>query len=149
MLKVSILLLFATLSSVAMFGQDTVARVYADQKNQVHVVYKTGRTIVVAGERGEVGIDSIQIAEDGRTAGWLVLYENPDGGSPVAGKLVLWRSGKVMRRVDSDQTSGAGAFMLMQSRLHTTSVPRMARPHHIANFMTLKADNCWRRGMVI
>jgi len=109
MRKVSTLLRVVALSPVPMFGQDTVLRVYADQKNQAHVVYKNDKTTLVAGERGQVGIDSIQLADDGRTAGWLVLYADPDGGSPFAGTLVLWRD-KVLRRLQADQTFWSWAF---------------------------------------
>ena len=93
-----------------MFGQDTLSRVYADRKNQAHVEYTNGKDVAVAAERGQIGIDAIQIAGDGRTAGWLVLYTNPDGGSPFAGSLVLWRAGKIIRRFQSDQTFWSWAF---------------------------------------
>jgi hypothetical protein len=110
MYKLLIFLLFVPLVNVAMFGQDTVLQISADQKNQIHIVSKNGKTTVVAREPGQVGIDSVQIAEDGQTAGWLVLYENPDGGSPLAGTLVLWRSGKIMRHIQVSQTFWSWGF---------------------------------------
>jgi hypothetical protein len=110
MRKVSTLLLFAALANVPMSSQDTLLRVYADRKNQAHVVYQNGKTALVAREPGQTGIDSIQIAEDGQTAGWLALYADPDGSSAFAGTLVLWRSGKVMRRFQADQTFWSWAF---------------------------------------
>ena len=105
-----VLSLCAVLFTAPMSGQDAILRVYADQKQQTHVVLKNGKTMVVAGERGQVGIDSIQITEDGQTAGWLVLYPDPDSSSPFAGTLVLWRSGKVVRRFEADQTFWSWAF---------------------------------------
>lgn len=125
MYKLSILLLLSVFSSVPMFGQDAIVRVYADQKNRAHVVDKNGKSTVVAGERGQVGIDSVQIAEDGQTAGWLVLYANPDGGSPFAGTLVLWRSGKVVRRFEADQTFWSWAF-----NAHAEQVASHVGPTH-------------------
>ena len=110
MSRILILLLSATVSSMPIFGQDTLSRVYADRKNHAHVVYANGKNAVVAAERGQIGIDSIQTAENGRTAGWLVLYTDPDGGSPVAGSLVLWRAGKIVRRFQSDQTFWSWVF---------------------------------------
>lgn len=104
------MLLSATVSSMQIFGQDTVSRVYADRKNQAHVVYTNGKNAVVAAEHGQIAIDSIQKAGDGQTAGWLVLYADPDGGSPVAGSLVLWRAGKIVRRFQSDQAFWSWAF---------------------------------------
>lgn len=95
---------------MTMLGQDAVQRVYADEKNQARVVYKSGKTTTVAGERGQVGIDETEIAEDGETAGWLALYADPDSASPFAGTLVLWRGGKVIRRFEADQTFWSWAF---------------------------------------
>jgi len=73
-------------------------------------VYKNEHTTVVPGEHGQVGIDSAQIAKDGQTAGWLALYADPDGNSPFAGTLVVWRSGKIVRRFQSEQTFWNWAF---------------------------------------
>jgi hypothetical protein len=94
--KLLVLFLFAELSSIPMSAQDAVLRVYADQKRQTHVVFTNGKTTLVAGESGQIGIDSIQITKDGQTAGWLVLYADPDSSSPFAGTLVLWRRGRVI-----------------------------------------------------
>jgi hypothetical protein len=104
MRNLSTLALFVALSSALTFAQNAVLRVYADQKNQVHVVYKNGHATTVAGEPDQVGIDSVKISKDGQTAGWLVLYADPDSSSPYAGTLVVWRSGKVVRRFEADQT---------------------------------------------
>jgi hypothetical protein len=104
------LLLCVALFALPMFGQDTVLRVYTDHRQQTHVALTNGKNTVVGGERGQVGIDSIQIAKDGRTAGWLVLYANPDGGSALAGTLVVWRSGKIIQRFKADQTFWSWAF---------------------------------------
>lgn len=102
--ELSIVLLFAAFSAVPMAGQDAILRVYADQKNQGHVVYKNGGATAVAGEPDQVGIDSVKISKDGQTAGWLALYTDPDSSTPFAGTLVLWRGGKVVRRFQADQT---------------------------------------------
>jgi hypothetical protein len=91
------LLISVVLLGPPMFGQDILSRVYADRKNQAHVVYTNGKDVVVAAEHGQIGIDAIQIAGDGLTAGWLAQYTNPDGGSPFGASLVVWRSGKIIR----------------------------------------------------
>jgi hypothetical protein len=104
MRKLSILWLLAALFAVPMSGQNGIVHVYADQKNQVHVVYKNRHAAAVAGEPDQVGIDSVKISKDGQTAGWLALYPDPDSSTPFAGTLVLWRGGKVVRRFQADQT---------------------------------------------
>ena len=101
---------YVALFAFPMSGQDTVLRVYADQRQQTHVVLTNGKKTVVPGERGQVGIESIQIAKDGRTAGWLVLYDNPDGGPPFAGTLVVWQSGLGIQRFQADQTFWSWTF---------------------------------------
>lgn len=108
--KLSTIVLCAALFNAPIFAQDAVLRVYADQQHQAHVVCRNGKTIIVPRENGQVGIESSELAEDGQTAGWLVLYADPDGGSPFAGTLVLWRSGKVVRRFQADQTFWSWAF---------------------------------------
>jgi hypothetical protein len=110
MRKLEILLLFAALSAVPMSGQNGILRVYSDRNNQVLVVYKNGHQAAVAGEPDQVGIDSIKISKDGQTAGWLVLYSDPDASTPFAGTLILWRSGKVVRRFQADQTFWSWEF---------------------------------------
>ena len=110
MRKLSILWLLVTLLRAPAWAQDAVSRVFVDHKNQTHVVYISGQSTIVAPEPGEIGIDSVQVTEDARTAGWLVLFENPDGGSPVAGVLLVWRDGKVARRFGTGQTFWSWGF---------------------------------------
>jgi len=102
--------LLIVFSAQHVFAQDTVARVYADRKNQVHVVSTNGKDTLVAPEPGQIGTDSAQTAEDRKTVGWLVQYKDPDGGAPLAGTLVIWRAGKVIRRFQVDQTFWSWAF---------------------------------------
>lgn len=149
MQKLSSLLLFVAVLDVSILAQETVLRVYEDSGHRTHVVYKNGQVALVAAGVGQVGIDSIRISRSGHTAGWLVLYSDADSGRPDAGVLVLWRSGKVIRRFHVEQTfwswnlSPGGAI---KSRI--MSVQRTARFSRIANCMKLKAVVYWSRGMV-
>jgi hypothetical protein len=100
-------LLIAALS-LPTFAQLIVHRVYVGPNNQINVAYGNGETAVVRGERGQIG--AIQTATDGHTAGWVVLYQNPMVGAPIAGTIVLWRSGKVIRRFRTQQTFWSWGF---------------------------------------
>ncbi len=103
-------LLAVVLSGLAALGQDTGIHVDADPAGLTHVVDTHQKDHVVAPEKGQIGIDSIQTAKDGKTAAWLVLYQDPGGSSPVSGTLVVWRGGKVVRRFQTDQTFWSWAF---------------------------------------
>ena len=104
------LMLYVVAFALRLDAQDSVMRVYADQRQQAHVALANGKDTVVPAERGQVGIDSIQIAKDGRTAGWLVLYDDPDGGTPFAGTLIVWQSGRTIQRFQADQTFWSWTF---------------------------------------
>ena len=102
--------LSVSLSGPLAFAQSAIVRVFADQKNQVHVLYKDGQDVAVAGEQDQVGIDSVKISQDGRTAGWLVLYRDPDSSQPFAGILVLLRDGKIVQKFKTEQTFWSWSF---------------------------------------
>lgn len=104
------LTLYVVFFTLRLPAQDSVLRVYADQRQQTHVVLTNGKDKVVSGERGQVGIDSIRIAKDRQTAGWLVLYDDPDGGTPFAGTLLLWQKGERIQRFQADQTFWSWTF---------------------------------------
>lgn len=58
---------------------------------------------------GQVGVESVQKA--GVSVGWLVDFESPDGGAPVAGTLIVWKGGHVIRRFETDQTFWSWSFV--------------------------------------
>lgn len=103
-------LLPALASRSPVFAQSSSLRVYVDTGHRVHVVSPAGKDTIVTPELGQTGIDAIQIADDRQTAGWLVLYKDPDSGSPFAGKLVLWMDGQIIRSFPTDQAFWSWAF---------------------------------------
>lgn len=102
--------LFFSLSGPLTFAQSAIVRVFADQKNQVHVVYKNGQGVAVPGEPGQVGIDSVKISKDGQTAGWLTLDRDPDSRTPFAGILVLLTEGKIVQKFNTEQSFWSWSF---------------------------------------
>jgi hypothetical protein len=91
-----------------LFAQ-SLLRVYADERHYVHVV-SSGKDTVIAVEEDQVGIDAIKVVDDKQIAGWLVLYKDPDGGSPIAGKLVVWRDSRIQRSFPADQVFWSWSF---------------------------------------
>jgi hypothetical protein len=104
----SVSLLFVRALAFPLFAQSSVLRVYVDERN-VHVV-SSGKDTVITAEEDQVGIDAIKVVDDKQIAGWLVLYKNPDGGSPIAGKLVVWRNGRILRSFSTDQVFWSWSF---------------------------------------
>ena len=152
--------LFFTVTSIAlMFAQSSSLRVYSDTQHNVHVTSANGKNTTVASEAAQVGIDAIKVADDKQTAGWLALYKDPDGGSPVAGKLVLWRGGRIMRSFPTDQTmsrapfvmgsSGVGLSSTTLNRFPIMSVPNTGKLPRIVSCTIFELAACWHRGMVI
>jgi len=78
-----------------------------DGKRQLHIVMATGREVIPPREKGQVAYGKVSISTDHTTVGWLVQYPNPSvayyKGATIAGELVLFRSGKVLRRFQTDQ----------------------------------------------
>ena len=81
----------------------------AARAGAAEIILPDGRRFVAPKEKGQVGISEAQVAADG-TAGWFVEY-NVDGVSyPISGMLVLWRAGKIVRRIQSQQVLYSWAF---------------------------------------
>ena len=108
----SLRLLFLVLCIVAfpLSAESSILRIFSDERNNVHVILPAGQESVIERERDQVGIDSIKIAAGKQTAGWIVMYRNPDGGSPIAGKIVVWRGGKIIRTFPAAQTFWSWSF---------------------------------------
>lgn len=63
-----------------------------------------GRIVTVPRMASQTGIEGVQVAADGRTAGWLADFKDPDSENPYAGGLVIWRGGRVIRVFHSEQS---------------------------------------------
>ena len=74
------------------------------------ITLRDGRKIIVPKEYGQAGIDDGAVAADG-TAGWLVTYSVDGVSYPIAGKLVVWRDGKIVQRFESEQVFYSWAFV--------------------------------------
>jgi hypothetical protein len=88
-------------------GQVSVS---ADLTGAARVTTRTGSK-TVRKQPGQVGIEDAWTAEDGRTAGWLVMYDVPPISYPIAGTLVVWRGGRIIRRFRTEQVFWSWAFV--------------------------------------
>jgi hypothetical protein len=107
--------LVAALAPVIAAGQGTehalVQRAYSDEKKVVHIVTAQGRDLRIAPEKSQGGVEGIQVAADGKTVGWLVdRWESCCQSYPIPTELVLWRTGRIVRRLYTGRPTWGWAF---------------------------------------
>jgi hypothetical protein len=81
--------------------QSKVTRAYADESGAVHVGHDDGKEKIIHKQRGSVGASEVKVASDFQTVGWLVDWPNPEESQAwrtIAGTLVIWRNGKIVRK---------------------------------------------------
>ena len=80
-----------------------VKRAYVDSTGSVHLVERGGSDKTIPKEKDQVGSDSIKIADDKKTVGWMILYENCCTSYPIPLVLVIYRDGRVQLRLKPGQ----------------------------------------------
>jgi hypothetical protein len=78
-----------------------------DSNRDLHIVLATGREVIPQMEKGQISYSEVSISADHTTVGWLADYPDPTvtyyRGATIAGELVLFRSGRFLRRIPTDQ----------------------------------------------
>lgn len=91
------------------YAQDQVVAVSAGPEGTAQLTLRDGSTITISKERGQVGISDARIAPDG-TVGWLADFHVETVSYPVAGTLIVWRTGKIIRRFPTAQVFYSWTF---------------------------------------
>lgn len=91
-------------------AHSAVQRAYADEKRVVHIVTAEGRDLRISPEKGQGDVERIQVATDGRTVGWLVDRLECCQSYPIPTELIIWRSGRVLRRLFTGRPTWGWAF---------------------------------------
>ena len=101
-LSISVLSLLTALS---LYSSDLTYRsVSVDTAGQVHIVLQSGQEILPNKTEGQVSFDAARLSEDFRTVGWLIMYPFPGSNArPIAGGLALFRAGRIIHRLETDQ----------------------------------------------
>src|SRR5262249_22074198 len=73
---------------------DVYVRAAADSGGPLRLERVKGKPIVVALDSAQVGFQSIAIARDGRSVGWLALYPNCCTSYPIPLELVIYSGGR-------------------------------------------------------
>jgi hypothetical protein len=109
-------------------GERLVERVYVDASGSVHVVESGGQDKAVPREKDQVGSDVAKIAEDKKTVGWLAEYDNCCTSYPIPLTLVVYRDGRVLRRLGTGQViydwrfwAGGGQVAFCSGTVHGDS----------------------------
>jgi hypothetical protein len=97
--------LFASLGR----SQGQAVAVLPGPDGAAQITLSGGRTVRIPKERGQVGISDAQVASGGGV-GWFAEYSVDGVSYPIAGTLVIWRAGKIIRRFQTEQTFYSWAF---------------------------------------
>src|SRR5437764_15096114 len=84
-------------------GERIVAAVAADNASgDVQIRYRDGSVVTAPKIRGERSLDRPAVAADRRTVGWLGNYDNCCQSYPIPRELVIWRAGRIVRRIPAE-----------------------------------------------
>jgi hypothetical protein len=111
--------------SIAAVAQSGVTRAYADDRKIVHIVMASGRDLRIRPEKGQDGVEHILVAPDGKTVGWLIdRWVSCCVSYPLPTELIFWRSGRILRKLDTGRATWAWAFEKEGSQFaYRTSFP--------------------------
>lgn len=82
--------------------------VSVDQDGQLHIVLDSGKEIRPPKSRGQVSFGVPLISLDRRSVGWLAIFPDPaninNQGTPIAFRLVIYRSGRLLHTFSTEQS---------------------------------------------
>ncbi|HET9402354.1 MAG TPA: hypothetical protein VFO34_15525 [Candidatus Acidoferrales bacterium] len=120
---------------VAQAGQSvTLTKIYVDEKSgRIHIVDSSMKDLEIPPEKDQVDTAQPKIADDHRTAGWLIESKIDDGTSyPIPLCLIIYRDAKIIRRFPTDMTIGDWRFVdgAKQVALYTDTLHGSLAPHY-------------------
>jgi hypothetical protein len=124
-----------------------IAKVFVDNAGAVHLVDRSGHDRAAPKLKDQISAADAKVAPDGRTAGWLVEYENCCTSYPVPLTLVLFRNGRVRHRIrpglmiyDWGFEAGGSQAALCEGTVHGQSEPHCL----LYDSVTGKLLNAWQ-----
>jgi len=77
-----------------------ITKAYVEEADGVvHIVTREGKDTGIPKEKDQVRAESVKVAEGRQAAGWLVDYENCCTSYPIPLTLVVYRSGRIIQRI--------------------------------------------------
>jgi hypothetical protein len=112
------------------------------------VVSSDGREVVVPKERDQQGAEEIQLSDDHKTVGWLVEYPNCCTSYPIPMTVVLYRDGRIIRRLENGRAIFRWAFLKGEKQVayfsdtvHSNLAPECV----LVDVATGKTVESWKR----
>jgi len=79
-----------------------VDAVYADDlSGNVRIHYRDGRSVNAPKGKEQKTLSRPLLAEDQQTVGWLGNYDSCCQSYPIPRQLVIWKSGRIIRKIDA------------------------------------------------
>ena len=91
----------------------TLTKIYVDAKSgRVHLVDSSAKDFEISPDKDQADAAQPKLADDHRTAGWLIESKVDDGTSyPIPLCLVIYRDAKIIRRFPTDMAIGDWQFV--------------------------------------
>jgi hypothetical protein len=124
-----------------------ISRIYLDSSKNIRIVYSDGKELQPPKEEDQVSCDYFAVAEDKQTAGWLVDYQNSSTSYPIPMTLVIYRSGKVIRKISNGFVIGRWYFLDKgkQVAFYTNTVHGDRAPYYeLRDIQSNKAIDKWQ-----
>jgi hypothetical protein len=111
---------------------NSIGRAYVDSDGGVQIVDGKGKNIKPLKEKGQVSCDSVSVAEDKETVGWLAQFPNCCTSYPIGLTLVIWRSGKIIQRLGNGMVIARWHFVAggKQAAFYANTVHGDLAPHY-------------------
>ena len=91
-------------SCIAAKRVSPITNVSVGADKQIHILYSNGQEFIAPQQADQVDCTSSKIAEDKRTAGWLIDYLNCCTSYPLPLRLVIYRDGHIIQQFAPGQS---------------------------------------------
>lgn len=89
-----------------------ITAISVDPDNAIRITHSDGKVVRPPKEKDQGSCEDPAVAEDKQTAGWLVAYgEHPSTSYPIPTTLIIYRSGKILRRLGNGFVFGSWFFV--------------------------------------
>jgi hypothetical protein len=114
-IRQAVTLILCLMAGVSPAGAQTYGSVSLDSAGQLSIIPSAGAIFKAPRLRDQVSFSQPSLSTDHRTLAWLANYPDPTAppgsADPIAGRLVLYRAGRVLRTYRTDQVFWSWQFV--------------------------------------